>query len=56
MALSPEGLRAIRTLVGTPLADAADAGLTERGAREALGLVTASYEQHGGFRLRTLSA
>ena len=32
------------------------AGLTGRGAREALALVTESYEHHGGFRLRTLSA
>ena len=29
---------------------------TDRGAREALAVVTASYEYHGGFRLRTLSA
>ncbi len=56
MALSREGLRAIRALVATPMADADDAGLTERGAREALGLVTASYEHQGGFRMRTLSA
>jgi DNA repair protein RecO (recombination protein O) len=56
LALSPEGLRGIRTLVATPLADAHDAGLSDRGAREALALVTASYEHHGGFRLRTLSA
>jgi DNA repair protein RecO (recombination protein O) len=55
-ALSPEGLRAIRTLLATPLAAAHDAGLSERGAREALALVTSSYEHHGGFRLRTLSA
>ena len=54
--LSGDGVRGIRTLVGTPLADADDAGLTDRGAREALALVTASYEHHGGFRLRTLSA
>ena len=54
--LSPGGLRGIRTLVATPLADAHDAGLTDGGAREALALVTASYEHHGGFRLRTLSA
>jgi DNA repair protein RecO (recombination protein O) len=54
--LSPEGLRGIRVLVATPLADAHDAGLSDRGAREALALVTASYEHHGGFRLRTLSA
>jgi peptide/nickel transport system ATP-binding protein len=26
-----------------------------RAAREALGVVTASYEYHGGFRLRTLT-
>jgi DNA repair protein RecO (recombination protein O) len=56
VALSPEGLRGIRTLLRTPLADADGAGLTERGAREALAVVTASYEHHGGFRLRTLSA
>ena len=31
-------------------------GLTKRRAREALGVITASYEYHGGFRLRTLSA
>ena len=56
LALSPEGLRGIRTLVATPLADAHDAHLSDRGAREALALVTASYEHHGGFRLRTLTA
>ena len=56
IALSPDGLRGIRTLLLTPLADAHEAGLTDRGAREALALVTASYEYHGGFRLRTLSA
>ena len=54
--LSPEGLRGIRTLLMTPLADAHDGGLTDRGAREALAVVTASYEYSGGFRLRTLSA
>jgi hypothetical protein len=30
--------------------------LTERSAREALSVITAWYEFHGGFRLRTLSA
>ena len=55
IALSPDGLRGIRTLVATPLADAHDAHLSDRGAREALALVTASYEHHGGFRLRTLA-
>jgi DNA repair protein RecO (recombination protein O) len=56
IALSPEGLRGVRTLLQTPLADAHDAGLTPRAAREALAIVAASYEHHGGFRLRTLSA
>ena len=28
----------------------------DRGARETLALVTASYEHHGGFRLRTLAS
>jgi DNA repair protein RecO (recombination protein O) len=56
ISLSPEGLRSIRTLLLTPLADAHGAGLTPRAAREALAVVTASYEHHGGFRLRTLSA
>jgi DNA repair protein RecO (recombination protein O) len=53
--LSPGGVRAIQTLVATPLADAGEAGLTESRAREALAIVRASYEHQGGFRLRTLS-
>ncbi len=56
LALSPAGLAGIEGLVRRPLAEAAEVGLTERAAREALGVVTASYEYHGGFRLRTLSA
>ena len=43
-------------LLREPLDAAHTAGLTERAARDALGVVTASYEYHGGFRLRTLSA
>ena len=54
--LSYEGLLGIEGLLQRPLSEAADAGVTERGAREALGVITASYEYHGGFRLRTLSA
>ena len=54
--LSPEGLRGIRALLTSPLAEALEAGLTDRGARETLSVVTTSYEHHGGFRLRTLSA
>ena len=53
--LSGDGARAIQTLVATPMADADAAGLTGSGAREALGVVRASYEHQGGFRLRTLS-
>ena len=56
VALSPEGLRGIRALLTSPLADAQGAGLSDRGARETLAVVQASYEHHGGFRLRTLSA
>lgn len=56
VALSPEGLHGIRGLLTSPLADAEAAGLTARGARETLAVVQASYEHHGGFRLRTLSA
>jgi DNA repair protein RecO (recombination protein O) len=54
--LAPEGLRFIRTLLTTPIADAAHAALGARAARDALAVVTASYEQHGGFRLRTLAS
>jgi DNA repair protein RecO (recombination protein O) len=53
--LSREGLLGIEGLLQRPLADAQAAGLTERGARDALGVITASYEYHGGFRLRTLA-
>jgi DNA repair protein RecO (recombination protein O) len=54
--LSPAGIVGIEKLLREPLAAAAGARLSERAARDALGVVTASYEYHGGFRLRTLSA
>jgi DNA repair protein RecO (recombination protein O) len=54
--LSPEGLAGIERLLSTPLGDAASAQLGERARRDALAVVTSSYEEHGGFRLRTLSA
>ena len=54
--LSPEGSLGIRKLLGSPLAAAHGVGLGARAARDALAVVTASYEHHGGFRLRTLSA
>jgi DNA repair protein RecO (recombination protein O) len=53
--LSREGLLGIEGLLQRPLAEADAAGLSKRGGREALGVITASYEYHGGFRLRTLS-
>ena len=54
--LSPEGLAGVERLLMTPLADAAAAALSDRARRDALAVVTSSYEEHGGFRLRTLSA
>jgi DNA repair protein RecO (recombination protein O) len=54
--LSPEGLTAIEGLLSTPLADALTATLSDRARRDALAVVMSSYEEHGGFRLRTLSA
>jgi DNA repair protein RecO (recombination protein O) len=54
--LSRGGLLGIESLLSRPLAEAGDAGLSERDAREALGVITASYEYHGGFRLRTLAS
>jgi len=55
-AIGAESLAAVERLLSSPLADAAGAGLGERACRDALAVVTASYEEHGGFRLRTLSA
>ena len=54
--LSPEGLAGVELLLSTPIADAPAAGLGERARRDALTVIKASYEEHGGFRLRTLSA
>lgn len=56
LSLAPEGLAGIEALLRSPLAEARSVGLTERGARDVLAAITASYEEHGGFRLRTLSA
>jgi DNA repair protein RecO (recombination protein O) len=56
LALTPDAVAGIEALLARPLADAAGLGLSERMRRDALRIVTASYEYHGGFRLRTLSA
>jgi recombinational DNA repair protein (RecF pathway) len=54
--LSADGLAGIDGLLRHPLADAPASGLSERGARDVLAVITSSYEEHGGFRLRTLRA
>jgi DNA repair protein RecO (recombination protein O) len=54
--LSPEGLAGVEQLLSAPLADAHAAGLGDRARRDALTVITSSYEEHGGFRMRTLSA
>ncbi len=54
--LSSGGLSGIEELLRRPLAEAGDAGLGDRAARDALSVIASSYEFHGGFRLRTLSA
>jgi DNA repair protein RecO (recombination protein O) len=54
--LAQVGLAAVEALLVRPLAEAVGLGLPERARRDALRVVTASYEYHGGFRLRTLSA
>jgi DNA repair protein RecO (recombination protein O) len=53
--LSPEGFRAMHALLWSPLGDAVGLGLSERALRDTLAVVVASYEFHGGFRLRTLA-
>ncbi len=54
--LSAKGLRAISSLLRAPIADAPSVGVDREGARDALAVVTASYEFQGGFRLRTATA
>jgi DNA repair protein RecO (recombination protein O) len=54
--LSRDGLLGIEGLLRRPLAEAHEAGVTPRGAHEALNVIAASYEYHGGFRLRTLAS
>jgi hypothetical protein len=54
LALSPAGIAGIEALLGRPLAEARAAGLTDRAARDALGVITAAYEYYGNFRMRTL--
>ena len=55
LALAAGGIAGIEALLAHPLADAAELGLSAPTLRDALRVVTASYEYHGGFRLRTLT-
>jgi DNA repair protein RecO (recombination protein O) len=54
--LPPEGVHAIAALLGAPIGEAGAQGVGEPAARTVLAVITAAYEHHGGFRLRTLSA
>ena len=56
LALASDGVAGIEALLARPLADAANVGLSERARRDALRVIAASYEYHGGFRLRTLTS
>ena len=56
ISLSPGGVHGMRLLLHSPIAAAATAGLDERAQRDAHAVVTASYEHHGGFRLKTAAA
>jgi DNA repair protein RecO (recombination protein O) len=56
LAVSEAGFLAIRTLLERPLAGAREAGLATAALRQCLRVIEASYEEHGGFRLRTLTA
>ncbi len=54
-AVSAHGFAGIRALLERPLAEAAEAEVSERGRRDALRVIESSYEYHGGFRMRTLA-
>jgi len=56
LALSADGLGGIEGLLRQPLAEAGAVGLGERGAHDVLAVISASYEYHGCFRLRTLAS
>ena len=51
--LSRKGIDGIEGLLASPLAEAE---IARAATKEALAVITASYEYHGGFRLRTLAA
>ena len=53
--VSADGFEGIRALLEHPLADALDARLGPEALRQCLRVIEATYEEHGGFRLRTLA-
>jgi DNA repair protein RecO (recombination protein O) len=55
MDVSAEGFEAVRSFLEHPLAEAGAQDAGPRGLRECLAVIEASYEYHGGFRLRTLA-
>jgi DNA repair protein RecO (recombination protein O) len=54
LALSAAGIAAIEGLLAKPLAEAGTVALGDRSARDALAVLTATYEYYGNFRLRSL--
>jgi DNA repair protein RecO (recombination protein O) len=53
--ISVEGFEGIRALLERPLAQARESGLGIEALRQCLQVIEATYEEHGGFRLRTLA-
>jgi DNA repair protein RecO (recombination protein O) len=53
--ISADGFAGIRALLEHPLAQARDTRLATDALRQCLRVIEASYEEHGGFRLRTLA-
>ncbi len=56
LALAPVTQQAIDAFLRRPLAEAQDVTISGPAAGETLALLAASYEYHGGFRLRTLAS
>jgi DNA repair protein RecO (recombination protein O) len=55
LAVSPAGFEALRGFLERPLAEAGAVAGSLRALSECLRVIEASYEHHGGFRLRTLA-
>jgi DNA repair protein RecO (recombination protein O) len=53
--LTAGGVLGMRALVHTPIAEARGLQLGQAALREALAVLTATYEHHGGFRLKAVS-